>query len=105
MKAPKETRQAGKVVGLRLYVVNQTASSQAALRNAQKLCQQQLPAWRLEVIDLLENPQRAHDDQILAIPTLVRHYPRPEKRVIGDLSQTARVLAGLDLRAREEGCE
>jgi len=103
MKTPRETKQAGQRVGLRLYVVNHTAPCLSALRNAQKLCQQQLPEWRLEVIDLSKNPQRAHDDEIVAIPTLVRHYPRPARRVIGDLSKTARVLAGLDLDAREEG--
>lgn len=84
---------------LRLYVAGQTAKSVAALSNLQAICDQHLKdKYRLEVIDLLKNPQLATGDQILAIPTLVRRLPPPLKRIIGDLSRTERVLVGLDLQ-------
>jgi circadian clock protein KaiB len=84
---------------LRLYVAGQTPKSIAAFRNLKMICEQYLAGqYRIEVIDLLENPLLAAGDQILAIPTLVRRLPPPMKRIIGDLSNTARVLVGLDLR-------
>ena len=87
--------------GLRLYVAGQTAKSIAALTNLKRLCEEHLPGkYEIEVIDLLVNPQLAAGDQILAIPTLVRRLPEPIKHIIGDLSNTERVLVGLDLRAR-----
>lgn len=86
---------------LRLYVVGQTARSIAALANLQKLCEEHLAGrYEIEVIDLLKNPTLAADDQILAIPTLVRKLPTPVKQIIGDLSNQERVLVGLDLRQR-----
>ncbi|MBV9521387.1 MAG: circadian clock KaiB family protein [Alphaproteobacteria bacterium] len=87
--------------GLRLYVAGQTVKSIAALANLKRLCEEHLPGkYEIEVIDLLVNPQLAAGDQILAIPTLVRLLPEPIKHIIGDLSNTERVLVGLDLRAR-----
>jgi circadian clock protein KaiB len=84
---------------LRLYVAGQTPKSLAAFANLKKLCEEHLVGrYRIEVIDLLEQPQLAAGDQILAIPTLVRQLPQPLKKIIGDLSNTERVLVGLDLR-------
>lgn len=83
---------------LRLYIAGQTARSLAALANLQQICEQHLPGrYKVEVIDLLQHPQLAAGDQILAIPTLVRALPEPAKRLIGDLSNMQRVLVGLDL--------
>lgn len=84
---------------LRLYVAGKTAKSAAALTNLKKICEEHLAdRYRIEVIDLLESPQLAAGDQILAVPTLVRRLPPPLKRIIGSLSDTERVLVGLDLR-------
>ena len=86
---------------LRLYVAGQSARSAAALRNLEALCEQHLAGrYRIELIDLLKNPQLARGDQIVAVPTLVRHLPPPMKKIIGDLSNAERVLVGLDLRPR-----
>jgi circadian clock protein KaiB len=84
---------------LRLYVAGQTSKSIAAFANLKKICEENLKEkYRIEVIDLLKNPQLAKGDQILAIPTLVRKLPQPIKKIIGDLSNTERVLVGLDIR-------
>jgi circadian clock protein KaiB len=84
---------------LRLYVAGQTPKSLTALANLKGICEQRLAGrYRLEVIDLLEHPQLAAGDQILAVPTLVRRLPEPLKRIIGNLSNMERVLVGLDLR-------
>jgi circadian clock protein KaiB len=84
---------------LRLYVAGQTPKCLTALANLKKLCEQNLAgAYEIEIIDLLERPQLAHGDQILAIPTLVRKLPAPMRKIIGDLSNIERVLVGLDLR-------
>ncbi len=86
---------------LRLYVAGQTARAMAAFANLQKICEAHLTArYSIEVIDLLKNPQLAKGDQILAVPTLVRKLPEPVRKIIGDLSNTERVLVGLDLRPR-----
>jgi circadian clock protein KaiB len=88
---------------LRLYVAGQTPKSMKAFTNLKKLCEEHLEGkYKIEVIDLLKNPQLAKGDQIFAIPTLVRKLPQPLKRVIGDLSNTERVLVGLDLRPLKE---
>ena len=87
---------------LRLYVAGQTPRSIAALANLKKICEEYLAGrYKLQVIDLLENPHLARGDQILAIPTLVRKLPEPVRKIIGDLSNTERVLIGLDLLPRE----
>jgi circadian clock protein KaiB len=86
---------------LRLYVAGQTPKSLAAFANLKKICEEHLKGkYHIEVIDLLKNPQLAQGDQILAIPTLVRNLPQPIKKIIGDLSNTLRVLVGLDLRPK-----
>jgi circadian clock protein KaiB len=88
---------------LRLYVAGQTPKSLRAFANLKKLCEEHLhDRYRIEVIDLVENPHLAKGDQILAIPTLVRKLPEPLRKIIGDLSNTERVLVGLDLRSPEE---
>jgi len=86
---------------LRLYVAGQTPKSLLAFANLKKICEEHLAGrYQIEVIDLLENPQLASGDQILAIPTLVRKLPEPVRKIIGDLSNTERVLIGLDLLSR-----
>jgi circadian clock protein KaiB len=89
----------GGYYNLRLYVAGQTPKSITALANLKKICEEHLVGrYQIEVIDLLEHPQLAAGDQILAVPTLVRRLPEPLKRIIGNLSDMERVLVGLDLR-------
>jgi circadian clock protein KaiB len=89
---------------LRLYVAGQTRKSITALANLQRFCEEHLQGrYQIEVIDLLQHPQLAQGDQILAIPTLVRRLPAPMRKIIGDLSNTERVVVGLDLRLRHDG--
>jgi circadian clock protein KaiB len=89
---------------LRLYVAGQTPTAVRAFANLRKICDEHLAGrYRIEVIDLLEDPQLGRGDQILALPTLVRRLPEPIKKIIGDLSNTERVLVGLDLRQRQGG--
>jgi circadian clock protein KaiB len=84
---------------LRLYVAGQTAKSAAALKNLQQLCETHLAGrYAIEVIDLLVNPKLAAGDQILAVPTLVRKFPEPIRKIIGDLSNEERVLVGLNVK-------
>ncbi len=86
---------------LRLYVAGMTPKCVEAFSNLKKICEAHLKGcYSIEVVDLLDNPQLAKGDQILAIPTLVRKLPEPIKKIIGDLSNTERVLVGLDLRER-----
>ena len=83
---------------LRLYVAGETSKSAAALANLNRICETHLAGrYRIEVIDLLVSPKLAAGDQILAVPTLVRHLPEPIKKIIGDLSNEDRVLVGLDI--------
>jgi circadian clock protein KaiB len=94
----------GDVWRLRLYVAGQTPKSLLAFTNLKRLCEERLQGrYTIEVIDLLKTPQLAEDDQILALPTLVRKLPEPIRKIIGDLSNTERVLVGLDLRPRASG--
>ncbi len=88
---------------MRLYVAGQTPKSMTAFANLKKLCAEHLAGrkYSIEVVDLLKNPMLAKGDQILAIPTLVRKLPVPLRKIIGDLSNTERVLVGLDLRPHE----
>ena len=89
------------VWNLRLYVAGQTAKSIRAFANLKKICEEHLAGkYTIEVIDLSANPQLAKGDQILALPTLVRKLPPPLRKIIGDLSDSERVLVGLDLRPR-----
>lgn len=86
---------------LRLYVAGQTPKSVLALSNLKKMCEEHMAGrYRIEVIDLVKNPQLARSDQILAIPTLVRRLPEPMRRIIGDLSNKERVLVGLNVQVR-----
>jgi circadian clock protein KaiB len=92
----------GQTYSLRLYVAGQTPKSVLAFTNLTQICEQHLLGrYQIEIIDLMENPQLARGDQILAVPTLVRRLPEPIKKIIGDLSNTERVLIGLDLRVRQ----
>ena len=87
---------------LRLYVAGQTSKSMTAFANLKKICEEYLEGrYQIQVVDLLENPQLASGDQILAVPTLVRRLPVPIRKIIGDLSNTERVLIGLDLIPHE----
>jgi circadian clock protein KaiB len=84
---------------LRLYVAGQTPKSVRALENLKRLCEEHLPGqYSIEIVDLVVNPRLAKEDQILAIPTLVRKLPDPIRKIIGDLSDTDRTLVGLQLR-------
>jgi circadian clock protein KaiB len=86
---------------LRLYVAGQTPKAIRAFTNLRRICEEHLEGrYSIEVIDLLKDPQLGRGDQILAVPTLVRRLPEPIKKIIGDLSNTERVLVGLDLRRR-----
>jgi circadian clock protein KaiB len=88
---------------LRLYVAGQTLKSTVARANLHRICEQHIPdRYHVDVIDLLENPQLAKGDQIIAIPTLVRDLPMPVRKIIGDLSNTERVLIGLDIYPAEQ---
>lgn len=101
---PRKARANGDFFELRLYIAGQTARSLAALANLQKICDEHLEGrYRIEVIDLLERPQLARGDQILALPTLVRKLPEPIRKLVGDLSDTESALVGLDLRPRSPG--
>jgi len=87
---------------LRLYVIGETPRSRAAFANLTKICEEHLAGrYKIEVVDLRENSKLSRDDQILAIPTLVRKLPAPVRKILGDLSNTERVLIGLDLLPRE----
>jgi len=84
---------------LKLYVAGQTPKSIAAFANLNKICDEHLAGkYRIEIVDLLKNPKLAKGDQIVAIPTLVRHLPPPVKKIIGDLANTERVLVGLNIK-------
>lgn len=105
---PKERSKRAPVAGdahvwnLRLYVAGRSPKCVAAVRNLNRFCEEHLAGrYKIEVVDLLENPRLARDDQILAIPTLVRRLPEPIRRVVGDLSNTERMLVGLDFQALE----
>lgn len=101
----KSTRDGEKTLpskwDLRLYVAGQTPKSLQAFANLKRLCDEHLAgAYKIEVVDLNKSPQLAKGDQILALPTLVRKLPSPVRKIVGDLSNTQRVLVGLDLRPR-----
>lgn len=88
---------------LRLYTAGQSPKSLAALSNLKRICDEHLAGrYSIEVIDLMKNPRLAKDDEIVAIPTLVRKLPEPLRRIIGDLSNEERALVGLQLRPHKE---
>jgi len=100
---PAGTKRRGRSSGpeplvLRLYVAGQTPKSLRAIDNLQRICEDELVGrYHIEIIDLVQHPQRARDDEIIAVPTLVRQLPRPLRKIIGDLSDTSKVLVGLQL--------
>ena len=99
VRAPKAR---SKLWQLRLYVMDQTPKAKAAFVNLKQICETHLKGrYRIRVIDLLKHPQLARGDQILAIPTVVRRLPSPVRIIIGNLSDTDRVIVGLDLRAAD----
>lgn len=98
----KQEQDAAAFWNLRLYVAGQTPKSITALGNLKRLCEQHLAGrYRIEIVDLMQDPKRARSDQIVAIPTLVRHLPEPIRKIIGDLSNVQRVLVSLDLEPKQ----
>lgn len=104
MQPPTDARLADQAADcwcLRLYIAGQSPRSIAAFKNLEEICETHLAGrYAIEIIDLLQNPRLARGDQIVAVPTLVRKLPEPVRKIIGDLSNTDRVLVGLDLRPR-----
>jgi circadian clock protein KaiB len=97
--ASKAAKTASGEYLLRLYVAGQTPKSLQAFENLKEICETHLQGrYRIEVVDLIENPALARGDQILALPAVVRQLPPPVKKIIGDFSNAERVLVGLDLR-------
>ena len=102
-KTKADQAQAEEMWDLRLYTAGQTPKSMAAIKNLKRICEQHLPGrYNIEVIDLMANPRLAKDDQIVAIPTLVRKLPDPLRKIVGDLSDEDRTLVGLQLRRHQE---
>lgn len=100
MSTPQDS--ASEKWNLRLYTAGQSPKSLAALANLKRVCEEHLAGrYQIEVIDLLKNPRLAKDDEIVAIPTLVRKLPEPLRRIVGDLSDTERALVGLQLKPRK----
>ena len=100
-RTPRRDRSDPDFFELRLYVAGQTSRSLAALANLKRICEEHLKGrYHIEVIDLVERPQLAKGDQILALPTVVRKLPEPIRKLVGDLSDTDSALVGLDLRAQ-----
>jgi len=103
-KAPTGAEGEKETWELRLYIAGQTPRSVAAFANLRRLCEAHLPGrYKIDVIDLMQHPQLAAGDQIVAIPTLVRKLPEPLRRIVGDLSNTERALVGLQLRPAKPG--
>lgn len=102
--APPKTKSRKEEIGryiLRLYVAGKSPKSVNAIANLKKICEENLPGrYELEVIDLYQQPQLAQGEQIIALPTLIRKLPPPLRRIIGDMSNTERVLVGLDIRKK-----
>lgn len=99
--APKGQSPAadGEFWNLRLYIAGQSSKCLAAVRNLNRFCEEHLAdRYKIEVVDLLENPRLARDHQILAIPTLVRKLPEPLRKIVGDLSNSERMIVGFDLK-------
>ena len=101
-RASGSPRRPAKLWQLRLYVMDTTPKSLTAFANLKKFCETHLKGrYRITVIDLVKQPQLAKGDQILAVPTVVRKLPKPVRTILGNLSDTERVLVGLDLRAAD----
>jgi circadian clock protein KaiB len=102
-RRPAKKAASKKHYDLRLYVAGQTPKSLTAFANLKQLCDIHLAGeYKIEVIDLMKKPQLARDDEIIAIPTLVRRLPQPIRKIIGDLCDMQRTLRGLDLAQRED---
>jgi circadian clock protein KaiB len=100
--APRRAPEAAATLELKLYVAGQTPRSLAAIANLRRICREHRQnRYHVEVIDLLRNPTQALRDQIVAIPTLVKSLPEPLRKIIGDLSNTERVLVCLDIEERK----
>lgn len=100
-KSGEDSKSDKKQWELRLYIAGQTARATTAFANLKNICEEHMAGkYKIEIIDLLKHPQLARGDQIVAVPTLVRKLPEPVRKIIGDLSDTQRVLVGLDLRER-----
>jgi circadian clock protein KaiB len=94
--------EAGEIWDLRLYVTGRSGKCLQAIENLRRVCEEHLPGrYRIEIVDLLESPRLAADDQILAIPTVVRKLPAPMRKIVGDLSDTDRLLVGLQFQTRK----
>jgi circadian clock protein KaiB len=103
-EVPTEANGEAETWELRLYIAGQTPRSVIAFANLKRRCEEHLPGrYKIEVIDLMQHPQLAAGDQIVAIPTLVRKLPEPLRRIVGDLSNTERALVGLQLRPAKPG--
>ena len=101
LNSKSRDKPAKKIWELRLYIAGQTPRAALAFANLKKICEEHLAGqYSIEIVDLLKHPQLARGDQIVAVPTLVRKLPEPVRKIIGDLSNTERVLVGLDLRER-----
>ena len=101
-QANEPTQEKPELWQLRLYVAGQTPKSVTAFANLKRLCEEYMPdQYRIEIVDLLQHPELAQQDQIFAIPTLVRQLPRPIRQIIGDLSNREKVIVGLDIRPIE----
>ena len=101
--AEKAAGSEGETWHLRLYVAGESPKSLAAFANLRELCEKHLDhPYEIEIVDLVQNPKLARGDEILAVPTLVRRLPAPMRKIIGDLSDTDRVLVGLQLRTKQE---
>lgn len=87
---------------LRLYVTGSSARSLKAVQNLKKICEEHLPDYDLEVIDIYKDPAAAREEQIIAAPTLVKKLPKPLRKFVGDLSNTKKILVGLDIYKRQE---
>jgi len=99
------TKNAGKAVKewqLRIYVAGETDKSRKAIENLKKVCEEHLKGkYEIEVVDLVKSPQLAAEDQIFAVPTIIRKLPEPLKKLIGDMSVSEKVLVGLDIKPKK----
>jgi circadian clock protein KaiB len=101
LEVKRQTAEAAEKWLLRLYVAGRSPKCVTALDNLKRFCEERMAGrYEIEVVDLLENPRLAKDDQIIAIPTLVRRLPEPLKKIIGNLSDTERMVVGLDLKSK-----
>jgi circadian clock protein KaiB len=102
MAGVKGKRRAQKEWELKIYVAGETDKSRAAIENLRRVCEEHLKGeYHIEVVDLVKNPQLAAEDQIFAVPTVIRKLPEPIKKLIGDLSATEKVIVGLDIKPKK----